>query len=101
MRLERRDDFWLWVGGPVPPGSSGITIGSVVIVRARAAGSRYLLLHEGVHVRQWRERGVAGFAVRYLGSYACWRARGKGHRGAYRRIPFEIEADWLARRALA
>jgi hypothetical protein len=27
--------------------------------------------------------------------------RRKGHAGAYRRIPLEIEADWLARRTLA
>jgi hypothetical protein len=26
--------------------------------------------------------------------------RRKGHRGAYLRIPFEVEADWVARRAL-
>ena len=27
--------------------------------------------------------------------------RGKGHQGAYLRIPFEVEADWVARRTLA
>ena len=42
-----------------------------------------------------------GFGVRYLGSYLLWRGRRKGHRGAYLRIPMEIEADWVARRQLA
>jgi hypothetical protein len=49
-------------------------------------------------VRQWHRFGLLGFATRYAGSYVKWRLWRKGHRGAYRRIPFEIEADWLARR---
>jgi hypothetical protein len=57
--------------------------------------------HELVHVRQWRRFGVFGFLRRYLGAYVLWRLRRKGHRGAYLRIPFEIEADWLARLMLA
>ena len=101
MRVERREGFWLVVGGPVPKGSAAITIGSVISVRKAHATSRYLLHHELVHVRQWRRHGVIGFTARYLGSYAVWRLRRKGHRGAYLRIPFEIEADWVARRALA
>ena len=48
-----------------------------------------------------RRYGVVGFAVRYLGSYLLWRMRRKGHRGAYLRMPMEIEADWVARRQLA
>ena len=32
---------------------------------------------------------------------AFWRAARKGHQGAYLRIPFEVEADWVARRTLA
>ena len=101
MGIERRDDFRLWVGGPVPRGASGITLGSLVIVRAGSEGSQYLLRHEHVHVRQWRRHGVIGFSVRYLGAYLLWRTRLKGHRGAYLRIPMEIEADWVARRSLA
>ncbi|HEX9260578.1 MAG TPA: hypothetical protein VF855_13650 [Acidimicrobiales bacterium] len=101
MPLQRRDGYRLWVGGPVPPGSSGITLGSLVIVRAGAAGSRYLLRHEEVHVAQWRHHGLLGFSARYLAAYVGWRLCGKGHRGAYRRIPFEVEADWVARRVLA
>ena len=43
--------------------------------------------------------GVIGFLWRYLGAYLRWRSRGYGHLAAYRRIPFEIEAEWRARRA--
>ena len=100
MRVEQRDGYRLWEGGPVPRGADGITLGSLVIVRTGKA-TPYLLRHELVHVRQWRRYGVAGFAVRYLGSYLLWRMRRKGHRGAYLRMPMEIEADWVARRQLA
>jgi hypothetical protein len=101
MRLERGLGYWLLVGGPVPKGAAAITIGPVISVREAYAGSRYLLRHELVHVRQWRRHGVLGFSARYLGAYAIWRVRRKGHQGAYLRIPFEVEADWVARRALA
>ena len=100
MRVEQRDGYRLWEGGPVPRGADGITLGSLVIVRTGKA-TPYLLRHELVHVRQWRRYGAVGFAVRYLGSYLLWRMRRKGHRGAYLRTPMEIEADWVARRQLA
>jgi hypothetical protein len=100
MPIERRHGYRLWEGGPVPAGSTGITLGSLVIVR-RGHVSDYLLRHEQVHVRQWRRHGAVGFPVRYVGSYLMWRLRRKGHRGAYLRIPMEIEADWVARRSLA
>ncbi len=83
----------------MPPGSSGITLGSWIFVRKGHADSRYLVDHERVHVAQWRSYGLIGFLARYLASYALWRVRGYGHCGAYRRIPLEIEADWRARRS--
>jgi hypothetical protein len=101
VRVERRSGYVLIEGGPVPRGSSAITLGRFVIVRAGRADSPYLIRHEVVHVRQWRRYGVFGFLRRYLGAYVVWRLRRKGHRGAYLRIPFEVEADWLARRMLA
>lgn len=101
MPIEQRDGYRLWIGGPVPKGSDGITIGSLVIVRAGKENSPYLLRHEAVHVRQWKRYGPVGFLSRYLGAYVVWRVRRKGHDGAYHRIPFEIEADWVARRSLA
>jgi len=89
----------LLVGGPVPPGAAAITLGSVVSVREGHQHSEYLMHHEAVHVRQWHRFGILGFLGRYVGSYVKWRVCRQGHWGAYRRIPFEIEADWLARRA--
>lgn len=100
MSFEQREGYRLWEGGPVPKGSDGITLGSLVIVRSGKA-SPYLLRHELVHVRQWKRYGAVGFGARYLGSYVVWRMRRKGHRGAYLRIPLEIEADWVARRQLS
>lgn len=100
MPLERRDGYLLWVGGPVPKGADGITVGRMVMVRSGHEHSSYLLRHEQVHVRQWRRHGPIGFPVRYLGAYLLGRLRREGHRGAYLRIPFEVEADWVARRTL-
>jgi hypothetical protein len=100
MPIEERDGYRLWVGGPVPKGADGITLGSLVIVR-EGKDTPYLLRHELVHVRQWRRYGVVGFSVRYAAHYLLWRMRGKDHLGAYRRIPMEIEADWVARRQVA
>jgi hypothetical protein len=91
----------VWSGGPVPKGSSGITLGSLIILRQGSEGSRYLLAHERVHVDQWRQHGLVGFGLRYVGAYLAWRLRGYPHKAAYRRIPFEVEADWLARRQQA
>ena len=78
-----------------------MTLGRWILVRRGHEYDRDLIAHELVHVRQWRRHGVIGFGSRYLGAYALWRLRRKGHQGAYLRIPFEVEADWVARRALA
>ena len=100
MPIERREGYRLWVGGPVPKGADAVTIGKTVIVRAGHTPSERLLRHEQVHVRQWRRYGPLGFLTRYLGAYVVWRVRGKSHKGAYWRIPLEIEAEWVARRSL-
>ena len=99
MRVRRADGHWVWIGGPVPPGAAAITLGSVVIVRKRSAGNARLLRHEAVHVQQWRRFGVPGFLARYLTAYLRGRVDFYPHWAAYRRIPFEIEADWLSRQA--
>ena len=85
----------------MPPGAAAITIGPVVSVRARAAGDEHLARHAAVHVRQWRRLGVTGFLVRYLGAYLRLRLRWWPHWAAYRRIPLEVEAEWVARRERA
>ena len=81
----------------MPPGAAAITLGPIVSVRENAANDELLARHEAVHVRQWRDLGVAGFVWRYLGAYVVQRLRGRSHLAAYRRIPLEIEAAWVAR----
>jgi hypothetical protein len=100
VRIERHSGYRIWVGGPVPRGADGITLGRTIIVRKHAAESQYLRLHERVHVEQYQALGVPGFLVRYALSYLRGRVRGYPHQAAYRRIPLEVEADWVARRLL-
>ena len=97
MGISRRDGYWLWVGGPVPKGAAATTVGSLVIVRRRHAEDRHLLDHELQHVAQWRRFGLVGFLVRYLRGYLRGRLQRYPHWAAYRRIPFEVEAEWQAR----
>ena len=52
------------------PGVAAMTLGRVILLRRDHAGDEALLAHELVHVRQWRELGVARFLWRYLGAYA-------------------------------
>ena len=101
MRLRRHGDHWLLIGGPVPPGSAAITVGSVVSVRRRYAGDARLLRHEAEHVGQWRELGFVEFLRQYLGAYFRWRRHGFGHQAAYRLIPLEVEAEAAAERFAA
>jgi hypothetical protein len=78
------------------PGVAAMTLGRVVLVRRGHERDRALLAHELVHVRQWRELGVATFLWRYLCAYATCRVRGAGHQDAYESIPLEVEARALA-----
>jgi hypothetical protein len=57
-----------------------------------------LVIHELVHVRQWRKRGVLPFLGSYLSDYVKGRRQKLGHRGAYRDIAFEVEAREIASR---
>ena len=98
MRLERHDGYWLLIG-IAAPGAGATTLGPLILMREHRVGDRRLLRHELEHVRQWREQGVVGFSRRYLGAYLRWRMEGYPHWGAYRRVPHEVEAEWLARRA--
>jgi hypothetical protein len=99
LRVERRDGMVLVVSRwLVAPGASATTIGSIVFVRRGSERSDRLLCHEAIHVRQYRELGVPGFLRRYLAAYARLRLSGYPHWAAYRRIPFEVEAEWLSRR---
>jgi len=100
MRFVRHEEAVLVVGGPLPPGADGMTLGRFVMIRRGHEESSYLLAHELVHVRQYRELGIVGFLARYVGRYLLLRLDGWGHDAAYRRLPQEVEADWEARRRL-
>ncbi|MEO8694971.1 MAG: hypothetical protein ABI658_15700 [Acidimicrobiales bacterium] len=87
------------------PGSSGMTVGRFVFVRNDGLldGSRKIIAHELVHVRQYYELGLLRFLARYLKGYVRALAKLRRHRAAYLAIPFEeqayAEADaWLVRR---
>ena len=81
MPIERRSGYRLWIGGPVPRGAEGITIGSTVCVRARSADRPRLVRHEVVHVVQWSDLGYVGFLRRYVAAYLRSRLRGLSAQG--------------------
>jgi hypothetical protein len=58
-----------------------------------------LLLHELVHVDQWRREGSVAFLSRYATEYVRNRMIGLDHRTAYRSIGFEIAAYDVSERA--
>lgn len=89
-----------WVHGWAAPGADATTFGRTVFVRRGVEPSERLRRHEYEHVLQYHELGWIRFLVRYVGEYLRWRLRGFGHRAAYRRISFEVRAEWRARRAL-
>jgi len=84
-------------------GIQAMTLGNSVYIDpkvlngpARALG--LLVIHELVHVRQWRKRGVFGFLGAYGTDYLKGRRQKLGHRGAYRQIEYEMEARAIAAR---
>lgn len=90
------------------PGSAGMTVGRLVLVRRDddRSGRRDLLAHELVHVEQYARLGIIRFLRRYVSEYArnLWRLR--SHRKAYLAISLEAEArdttvHWVARQALS
>lgn len=77
-----------------------IYVRTSTFIRPRRELTR-LIVHELVHVNQWREEGYIRFAVRYLADYVRGRLRGKPHRRAYLDIRYEVEARVLTDRVLA
>ena len=87
-----------WLSSVWGTGTEAMTVRNVVFAsqsaleRIGTGDALVLLSHEAVHVEQWREYGVVGFLVRYLGDYVRGRAMGLPHHIAYRAIRFEREA---------
>lgn len=80
-----------------PDDVGAITLGNRIFMRPSRLfgdpqGIRLLIVHELVHVRQWREYGRLGFIRRYVGEYLRGRTQGLGHSKAYARNRLELEA---------
>jgi len=74
-------------------GASGVAIGTWIYVKDAQALSRWtLLVHELVHVAQFREIGTWRFLARYVSRYARGRLSGLSDMDAYRAIDFEQQA---------
>lgn len=81
-----------WIGDV-----AAMTLPGTVYVRRDVLGGdssrlAWLLVHELVHVRQWRELGPLRFLGRYVGEYLRARLAGRSHADAYRGIGLEREA---------
>jgi hypothetical protein len=78
----------------LPGGYAGMTLGRFVLLARPVPddGTSPLLAHELVHVRQWAELGVAGFAARYLGGFGRAFRRHRRWRPAYLDIGLEVQA---------
>ena len=90
------------------PGTNGMTVGRMVFLRNDGLydGSRKIIAHELVHVRQYYELGLLRFLARYLIDYGRALGKHRRHRAAYYAIPFEEQAyaeadEWSARRQAA
>ena len=69
---------------------NAITFYNLIIIRKHLSKNLPLLVHEGVHVLQWRKDKL--FLPKYLYSYIQSRLSGKDHKSAYQNISYEIEA---------
>ncbi len=75
---------------------TGIYVQPAVMERFRAGAeperSGRLLVHELMHIEQWRRLGAIQHTTQYLGDYLKGRWRRLGHWEAYRAIRLEVEA---------
>lgn len=74
-----------------------VTLPWAIYVRDGWHHDAYLIFHELVHARQWRNLGISGFSYRYLRDYLAGRLRGEGHWLAYMNISLEKAAREEAR----
>lgn len=86
-------------------GVRGVTSGSFVFVdvemiRGDPDQLARLVIHELVHVRQFRAAGFRRFVYTYLKEYWTGRLAGKSPHQAYRDIPHEREARELTARTV-
>jgi hypothetical protein len=89
-----------WVHLVAAPGADATTFGRTVFVRRGVTLDDRLRRHEYEHVLQFHDLGRLRFLLRYVGEYLRWRLLRHRHEAAYRRISFEVRAEWRARRVL-
>ena len=81
---------------------TGIFVQPAVMERFRTGAeperSGRLIVHELVHIEQWRRLGAFRHVTQYVGDYLRHRLRGSGHWEAYRAIRLEQEARDAASR---
>lgn len=75
---------------------TGIFVQPEVMERLRAGTepdrSGRLIVHELMHIEQWRRLGALRHVTQYVGDYVRNRFRGQRHWDAYRAIRLEVEA---------
>ncbi|HEY5890954.1 MAG TPA: DUF4157 domain-containing protein [Acidimicrobiia bacterium] len=81
--------------------TGAMTIGNRIFVRPdllrrRGPELEDLIVHELVHVRQWRDRRFVGFLGSYVRQYLMARFWGARHHVAYMSIDSEVEARRVA-----
>ena len=83
----------MWVGDV-----GAMTVMSRIFMRPDliARPDARLLVHELVHVRQWRTEGFVRFLLTYALDYVRARLRGAAHGEAYGSIRYEVEAVSIA-----
>lgn len=89
--------FPRWLDRLWPRWVAALTMPWAIYVRQSALSGEAdllsrLIVHELVHVQQWKRHGVVGFLRHYLDDYSRARLRGMKHKEAYRAISLEAEA---------
>ncbi|MDJ0925242.1 MAG: hypothetical protein QNJ77_11825 [Acidimicrobiia bacterium] len=79
---------------------NGVFVDPQVMDRFRSGAeperSARLIVHELMHIEQWRRLGLLRHVGQYLGDYLRARFRGDGHWNSYRSIRLEQEAREIA-----
>lgn len=81
-----------WVKGSAGP--SRIYLRPELLAEPAAAGT--LVMHELVHVDQWRRHGRIGFMGRYAAGYLKGLFEHRSFTSAYLNVAFEVEARMIA-----
>ena len=90
----------LWRSGIKGVTAMGIVFVDPEVMRGDCARLGRLVVHELVHVRQFRQNGYLRFPVRYVYDYLVGRLRGLSGRDAYLQNPAEVEAREVTRRLI-